>query len=223
MPINVRNILTDNANQDGINDHSGVNEMSNTTPPNALTNGRLVFFQEFLKHPYQIGSIISSSRFLERRIVKTAGINSAKTIAELGPGVGGTTQAILSAMGEGTKLVSVEINAHFHSLVSRIKDDRLIPHLGNAVSLKEIISIYGLSAPEVVISGIPFSTMNPATGSKIIGAITSILSPGGRFVAYQLSKRVSSLSLPFLGPGHVEVEFFNIPPMRVYRWEKNRL
>ncbi len=198
-------------------DFVGVNEMSNMESLHALMDGRFAFFREFLRHPHQIGSIIPSSRFLERRIVETAGINSAKTIVELGPGVGGTTRAILSAMGEGAKLVSVEINAHFHSLVSRIKDDRLIPHLGNALSLKGIISIYGLSEPEVVISGIPFSTMNPATGTKIIGEITSVLSPGGRFVAYQLSKRVSFLSLPFLGPGHVEVELFNIPPMRIYR------
>ncbi|UCF84540.1 MAG: methyltransferase type 12, partial [Desulfobacteraceae bacterium] len=163
-----------------------------------------------------------SSRFLEYRIVEAAGISSAKTIVELGPGCGGTTRAILRSMAPHARLLSIEINTHFHALVSRIGDNRLIAHLGNAQGLNEIISMYGLGAPDVVISGIPFSTMSHISGTQILEAITSALAPGGRFVAYQVSKRVASLSLPFLGPGYVEVEFLNIPPMRVYRWEKNR-
>ncbi len=60
--------------------------MSNEKPLHAPTDGRLALFQEFLKHPLQIGSVISSSRFLECRVVETAGIGSARTIVELGPG-----------------------------------------------------------------------------------------------------------------------------------------
>ena len=53
-------------------------------------NGSLVFLQEFLKHPLQIGSIIPSSRFLERRVVEAAGAADGEVIVELGPGVGGS-------------------------------------------------------------------------------------------------------------------------------------
>ncbi len=190
-------------------------------PVNSLINGRLAFFQEFLKHPLQIGSIIPSSRFLERRIMEAAVITSAMTIVELGSGTGGTTRAILRAMPQHAKLLSIEINPYFHTLVSSIEDGRLIAHLGNACGLKEIISMYGLDAPEVVISGIPFSTMNRSEGSLVIEAISSMLAPNGRFVAYQVSKRVTSLCRPFLGPEQVMVELLNIPPMRVYKWEKN--
>lgn len=196
--------------------------MSDQKPLHALIDGRLALFQEFLKHPLQIGSVISSSRFLECRVVETAGISSAKTIVELGPGTGGTTRAILKAMAQRSKLLSIENNPHLHTLVNRIEDDRLIAHLGDAIGLKKILSMYGLDAPEVLISGIPFSTMNHGSGSQIIESISSVLAPGGRFVAYQVSKRVARLCQPILGPGQMEVELFNIPPLRVYRWEKNR-
>jgi phospholipid N-methyltransferase len=195
--------------------------MANMKPVNSLINGRFAFFQEFLKHPLQIGSIIPSSRFLERRILEAAAITSAKIIVELGSGTGGTTRAILRAMPQHAKILSIEINPHFHTLVSSIKDDRLIAHLGNACGLKEIISKYGLGAPEAVISGIPFSTMNHSEGSQVIEAISSLLAPNGRFVAYQVSKRVASLCRPFLGSEQIVVELLNIPPMRVYKWEKN--
>jgi len=187
----------------------------------ALIDGRLALFQEFLKHPRQIGSVISSSRFLEFRIVESAGIGSAKTIVELGPGTGRTTRAILKAMTPRSKLLSIEKNPHLHSLVNRIEDDRLITHLGDADGLMQILSIYGIDPPEVLISGIPFSTMSHTSGSRIIETISSVLAPGGRFVAYQVSKRVAYLCRPILGQGKMEVELFNIPPHRVYRWEKN--
>jgi len=195
--------------------------MSNAKPVFSLINGRFVFFQEFLKHPLQVGSIIPSSRFLEQRILEAAGIASVKTVVELGSGTGGTTRAILRAMPRHAKLLSIEINPHFHSLVSSIKDDRLIAHLGNASKLREIMSMYGLDAPDALISGIPFSTMKHNEASGVIEAISSLLPANGCFVAYQVSKRVESLCQPFLGPGRMTVELLNIPPMRVYKWDKN--
>jgi phosphatidylethanolamine/phosphatidyl-N-methylethanolamine N-methyltransferase len=191
-------------------------------PFHNLLNDSFIFFQEFLKHPFQIGSVIPSSRFLERRLVEAAGIHSAKTIVELGPGTGSTTRAILRAMAQDARLLSIELNPHLYSLVSRIEDDRFIPHLGNAYELREIISLYGLGAPEVVISGIPFSTMSRISGSQILETIASVLATRGRFVAYQVSKRIVRLNQYFPEPRQVDVELelFNIPPLRVFRWEK---
>ena len=203
-------------------DFVGVMRMSYKKPLSALIDGRLSLFQEFLKHPLQIGSVISSSRFLECRVVKTAGISSAGTIVELGPGAGGTTRAILKAMARRSKLLTIELNPNLHALVGRIEDDRLIAHLGDASELKDILMMYGLNPPEVLVSGIPFSTMSQGSGARILETISAVLAPGGRFIAYQLSKRVACLCRPILGPGRMEVELFNIPPLRVYRWEKNR-
>ncbi len=196
--------------------------MTKANPLHALTNGWFVFFQEFLRHPLQIGSIIPSSRFLERRIVAAAGIPSVKTVVELGPGTGGTTRAILRAMAPDAQLLSVELNPHFHKLVCRIDDARLIPHLGSARELARIVSTHALDPPGAVISGIPFSTMDPTAGTQILETIASLLPPGGRFVAYQVSTRVASLSRQLTAPGQMamELELFNIPPLRVFCWQK---
>ena len=184
-------------------------------------NGQFAFFQEFLRHPLQIGSVIPSSRFLEKRILEVSGVSGAKTIVELGSGTGGTTRAILSEMPRDARLLSIEINPHLHESVSKIADDRLIAHLGNAGELKTILDRYGMNRPDVVISGIPFSTMSYRSGTKVVQAISSLLAPNGRFVAYQVSKRVAELCRPFLGAGQMKIEILNIPPVRVYQWEKN--
>lgn len=183
-------------------------------------NGRSVFLQEFLKHPRQIGSIIPSSRFLERRIVEAAGVASANVVVELGPGTGGTTRAILRAMPQHARLLSIEINPLFHAMVRRIKDDRIIAHLGSACELREILSGYGLPPPDAVISGIPFSTMSRNEGIRILEDVSSLLAPDGRFVAYQVSNRVASLCPRSLGPVQATTELLNVPPMRVFQWRK---
>jgi phospholipid N-methyltransferase len=183
-------------------------------------NGRSVFLHEFLKHPLQIGSIIPSSRFLERRIVEAAGVASANVIVELGPGTGGTTRAILRAMPQYARLLSIEINPLFHAMVRSIKDDRIIAHLGSAGELKEILSGYGLARPNAVISGIPFSTMSRDEGIRILEEVSSLLAPGGRFVAYQVSNRVASLCPHSLGLVQATTELLNIPPMHVFQWHK---
>lgn len=187
---------------------------------NTRAGNRLNFFREFIKHPLQIGSIVPSSRFLERRITQLARIDQAETIVELGSGTGGTTLAMLHAMRADAKLLSIDINPHFHALVGRIRHPHLIAHLGDARALREILSAYQLPSPDLVISGIPFSTMPPESGREIVETIATTLAQGGRFVAYQLSKRVAELSVPVFGEPRVETELLNIPPMRVYVWEK---
>ena len=188
--------------------------MPDSKTKGGILNGRLVFIKEFLKHPLQIGSIIPSSRYLERRIVEAAGAASVDVIVELGPGTGGVTRAMLRAMPRHARLLSIEINPTFNKLVGKIKDHRLI-------ELREIIAQYGLGPPNAIVSGIPFTTMSPSVGSQILESVSSVLPPNGRFVAYQVKNQVAILGRPFLGTGQISTEFLNIPPMRIFRWEKN--
>jgi phosphatidylethanolamine/phosphatidyl-N-methylethanolamine N-methyltransferase len=187
----------------------------------SVSENRVDFFLQFLKHPRQIGSVIPSSGFLTRRVLEAAELGSARVVVELGPGTGGTTRAMLNAMAPNATLLSVDINPRFVEMVSRIQDPRLVPHLGSAAELRDILAHHELSAPDVVISGIPFSTMPPNLGTSIIEEIRAALAPGGRFVAYQASSRVAALCRPIMGPGEDVLELRNIPPMRVYTWMKN--
>lgn len=194
--------------------------MASSKPSLFKTNGRLVFFQEFMKHPLQIGSVIPSSRFLEQRIVRSANVATAKVIVELGPGTGGVTRAMLQAMPKDATLLSIEINPTFHSIVDRIDDQRIIAHLGSASELKHILAQYGLDAPDAIVSGIPFSTMNRSLGSQIVAAVSAALPANGRFVAYQVKRQVATLCEPFMGTGQTTLELLNIPPMRIFQWVK---
>jgi len=182
---------------------------------------RLAFLRAFLRAPRRVASIVPSSRFVERRIIARSAVAAATTIVELGPGTGGTTRAILRAMPQHARLLCIEIDPILHGLLRRIGDPRLIAHLGSAEQLQEILNQHGLPAPDVIISGIPFSTMDRAVGRRILEAVSAALSHGGRFVAYQVRDRVAHLGSPGLDLRRVELEWLNLPPLRVFQWEKN--
>jgi phospholipid N-methyltransferase len=183
---------------------------------------RMAFLQGFLKSPKQVGSIIPSSRFLERRIVRAAEIARASLVVELGPGTGGTTRALLRAMSPDARLLAIEIDPRFVGLLRRTPDPRLIVHEGSASEIEDALRRHQLPAPDVILSGIPFSTMARSVGEQILRSVYDALEPGGLFVAYQVRDRVEILGRRVFGRPQVQTEILNVPPMRVYRWQKQR-
>jgi phospholipid N-methyltransferase len=185
---------------------------------------RVVFFRSFLRRPREVGSIIPSSRFLERRVVRCADTSHARCLVELGPGTGGTTRALLAAMAPDARLLSIEINPRLAILVrQRNPDPRLTVHQGSAADIAEALSAAGLGSPDVVLSGIPFSTLERSLALAILRSVRDVLAPGGRFVAYQVRDRVAVLGRQVFGRPSVQMELRNVPPMRIYCFEKPSL
>jgi phospholipid N-methyltransferase len=181
---------------------------------------RIAFFKGFLKRPSVVGSVIPSSRFLERRIVKLMDVSSAKRIVELGPGTGGVTRAVLRKMNADAKLLAIEINPDFIPVLRQMGDPRLIVHEGDVRFLREVLDEHGLEGADAVFSGIPFSTMSRSLAQEILHAVSRSLSPGGCFIAYQFRNRVAEIGCDVFGSPNVEIELLNVPPCRLYCWQK---
>ena len=192
--------------------------MSASTPERQ--DNRLAFFRGFLDRPKEVGSVVPSSRFLERRLVQISELARAELAIELGPGTGGTTRALLAGMRPDARLLAIEINPHFAELLRRtIRDPRLIVHEGSAAHIGRALATHQLPLADVILSGIPFSTMDEAEGLEIVRGVEQHLAPNGRFVAYQFRDRVESLGRQVFGVPQVHTELRNVPPMRIYRWD----
>lgn len=180
----------------------------------------------FLKHaitsPLQVGYFMPSSPWLIEQIAKSAHLGDAKYIMELGPGTGGTTKGILKYMSDDAELISVEINQKFiEHMQNTIDDKRLTISDKGAQNLVEIMDDQGWESADVIISGIPFSTLPKGMDKAIMQSIHEALKPGGIFLAYQLRDLVSKLAEPLFGEYTFKtVEFKNLPPMRIYAWKK---
>jgi phosphatidylethanolamine/phosphatidyl-N-methylethanolamine N-methyltransferase len=199
----------------------GQGTLANGNPNIGPLRDSLEFLRGFMRHPAQVGSVIPSSRWLEQRLVRQAGVADARIVVELGPGTGGTTAAMLQAMAPAARLMAIELDPEFHQHLNATLDDpRLILELGSAERIADFLKAHHLPAPDAIVSGIPFSTMPREASSRIAAAVAQVLRPGGRFVAYQVRAHVAAFVAPYLGEPDKQWEMANVPPVRVFTWVK---
>ena len=165
--------------------------MSNNHRTPGKSRSGLLFALNFFRHPLMLGSIVPSSRFLIRQLLKPVDWSQARVIVEYGPGVGVITAEVLRRMRPDALLIAIETNPDFVSyLRDSIKDERLRVVEGSAESVDEILRRYGQSNASYVISGIPFSTIPAPIRERILLKTCDVLKPGGSFLVYQFSSRV---------------------------------
>jgi phospholipid N-methyltransferase len=183
----------------------------------AVTSSLVLFSRNFIKHPRMLGSLIPSSRFLVNRLLDQVDWSRAGTIVEYGPGVGTFTGEILGRLRADASLVAIETNRDFARYLTRsLRDDRLHVIEGSAADAQENLRERGLGRADYVISGIPYSTMDPELRAQILRTTHDLLQPDGAFLVYQFTRAV----LPYLRQvfPHVQQEFEprNIMPARLF-------
>lgn len=189
---------------------------------NSLKDSAL-FLKHAIKHPLQVGYLLPSSPWLIAEIAATAELSGHKRIIELGPGTGGTTKGLLATMDADAELITVEINPKFIAhLKKTIDDKRLSINASGAQNLSQIIKKRDWPNVDVIVSGIPFTTLPKGMDEDIMSAIHKTLKPGGIFLAYQLRDHVSGLAKDYFGaPNKKKVTYKNFPPMKIYTWRKS--
>jgi phospholipid N-methyltransferase len=165
--------------------------MSNNQRTPGRPRSGWLFALNFFRHPLMLGSIVPSSRFLIRELLKPVDWDQAKVIVEYGPGVGVITTEVLKRMRPDAMLIAIETNPDFVTyLRDSIQDERLHVVEGSAEAVDEILKRYGQNNASYVISGIPFSTIPAPVRERILQKTCEALKPGGSFLVYQFSSRV---------------------------------
>ena len=182
----------------------------------------VLFSRNFIKHPRMLGSLIPSSRFLVNRLLDQVDWARADTVVEYGPGVGTFTEASLRRLKPGGRVVAIDTNRDFARYLSNtLRDDRLHVVEGSAANAQESLRERGLGRADYVISGIPYSTMDPALRERILKTTHDVLQPDGSFLVYQFTRAV----LPYLRQvfPQVDQEFEprNIMPARLFYCRRN--
>jgi len=179
------------------------------------------FLRGFASRPLKVASVWPSSRDLGDRLAALPCLQQARCVVELGPGLGGTTRALLSAMRRDSRLVGIEIVEQFAEALRTIPDPRLHIVQGCALGLDQLLRAHRLPRPDVVISGIPFSALSREEGAALVRTIHALLPTGGTFVTYQIRTRVRELANELFGPARESAVLANIPPLRVFEWQKS--
>lgn len=177
----------------------------------------LLFSRNFLKHPRMLGSVIPSSRFLVNRLLRQVDWARARTIVEYGPGVGTITSHLLRRLGPDGRLVAIDTNREFVSHLGRtLRDPRLHVVEGSAADTATVLAERGLARADYVISGIPYTTMDPAVRDRILRTTHDVLHTEGMFLVYQFTRAVQPFLHEVFAQVQADFEPRNIMPARLY-------
>src|ERR1700692_126056 len=120
-----------------------------------------LFFKRFLQKPFQVASIIPSSRALVERVSDKIDFARARVIAEYGPGEGVHTREIARRMRSDAQLLIFELDAAFSRDLKRqfANDPRVHVYNRDAAALPDELQRLGIASCDYILSGIPFSIL----------------------------------------------------------------
>ena len=71
------------------------------------------FLAEYLKHPFTIGAVAPSSKYLAKKMLRNVTFNQARVIIEYGPGTGVFTEEIIKEKNRKRFFLSLKIIRYF--------------------------------------------------------------------------------------------------------------
>jgi phospholipid N-methyltransferase len=181
----------------------------------------VLFFKRFLQRPFQVASIIPSSKALVERVASKMDFTAPRVIAEYGPGEGVHSRAIAQRMERNSTLLLFELDPDLsRDLTRQFADDPRV-HVFNAdaAHLPLELERLGIPACDYIVSGIPFSILEIEKKRALLQKTYDALAPGGSFVIYQVTNELRQHATLFQ---HAESEYFlqNIPPMFITVFDK---
>lgn len=148
-----------------------------------MANDAGLFFGEFFRSPGTIGALAPSSLRLADAVCKPVPERGEPIVVELGPGTGSFTAEIQRRLGGRGHHLAVELNERLAGrLAARFPTVDLV--CGDAVHLREVLEERGLRHADVIVSGLPWAVFPTETQRRLLGAVTTVLTPGGAFTTF---------------------------------------
>jgi phosphatidylethanolamine/phosphatidyl-N-methylethanolamine N-methyltransferase len=187
-----------------------------------MTSDLSRFFRTWLKQPMLTGAVSPSGKALAKAMANEVAADGAWPVLELGPGTGPVTAALIERGIAAERIVAVEFNAGFCSLlVDRFRGLNVVE--GDAYDLAMSLPP-GLTGPyAAAVSSLPLLTRPAAARVKFIDEVLGRLLPGGVLIqfSYGLGPPVRAK------PGGFSVSraafvLANLPPAQVWLYRRER-
>lgn len=139
-----------------------------------------LMFTKFLRQGTSIASVMPSSKFLARKLLKGIDWQSAKCIVELGAGTGPITAELVKRAAPTTRLLIIERDADFcNRLRQRFPGVDIAQ--ADAATLDQLLLERGIEKADYVISGLPLPSFPAELRDGILASVSKTLSPDGDF------------------------------------------
>jgi phospholipid N-methyltransferase len=183
-----------------------------------------ILFRRFLARPLQVAYVLPSSKALVRRVLDKMDFAKARVFVEFGAGEGCYTRELAKRLAPDAKLLAFELDGQLAAHLRRqFRDDpRVMVYEQDAATFREELQQLGIREADYVLSGIPFSYLEPKKKKQILAAVHDGLTADGQFIVYQVTPELKGHTRMFAAH---EVEYFlaNIPPMFIVACHKSAI
>tara|TARA_B100000949_G_C14196605_1_gene414141 strand:+ start:74 stop:652 length:579 start_codon:yes stop_codon:yes gene_type:complete len=143
----------------------------------------LLFFYNFVRHPKSTGAVFPSSRRLAKKMIDGAGLETATSVVELGPGTGAFTGAIAERLEDPGIYLGIELREKFAAIV-KDKFPQLLVVNDSAEKIVENLGKIDRQKADAIISGLPWAAFDADLQKRIMKSVTAALAPGGTFSTF---------------------------------------
>ncbi len=183
-----------------------------------------ILFRRFLASPLKVAYVLPSSKALVKRVLGKIDFERSRVFVEFGAGEGCYTRELVKRLAPDAKLLVFELDHHLaeHLRQQFEGDGRVLIYAQDAATFRDELQKLGFAEADYVLSGIPFSYLEPAKKKEILRAVHEGLTAEGQFIVYQVTPELKVHTRMFAAH---EVEYFlpNIPPMFIVACHKSSI
>jgi phosphatidylethanolamine/phosphatidyl-N-methylethanolamine N-methyltransferase len=177
-----------------------------------------LFLAQMLRRPHEVVALAPSSEDLARAMAAAIPMPAGR-VAELGPGTGKLTRAILARGVAAADLTLFELNPEF---CARLRDR--FPGVAVLNAPAQALPDHCAPGLSAVVSGLPLLSMSDAVQQAIVGAAFDRLAPGGLFIQFTYGRNASVAPAVQRALGLVARRgarvWNNLPPARVWTYRR---
>ena len=171
------------------------------------------FATQFLRSPLSVGSPLASSGRLVRRMLGPLPWSRLDVIVGYGSGTGSFTPEALQGLKPNGRLFAIDTDETFtQTLQETLPDGRLHALTGSAAEAHPLLAQHGVTHVDAIISGLPFSSLDPGEAARILDVSERLLAPDGLFVAYQVRSTLEELLRTRFRTVDHDYEWRHLPP-----------
>lgn len=155
----------------------------------------------------RVGALASSSQHLVEKALRSLHNRPLRNVVEYGPGDGMMTRELLRRLASDGKLIVIESNSDFATLLRGIQDPRLEVICGDVQEVIPKLYTDGLRNVDCIVGSIPFSWLSTKEREHVLTDSLQLLSKNRSFiffhqyipiVAWAMNKFFEKVSVSFV-------------------------
>ncbi|HEY7457161.1 MAG TPA: methyltransferase domain-containing protein [Xanthobacteraceae bacterium] len=182
--------------------------------PKLRLDDEVRFIASWLQHPLKVGAVSPSGRALARAVASEIDPSIPGPVVELGPGTGPVTEALIERGVTPERLVLVEYDAEFCTLLRRRFPGATVVE-GDAYALGETLTGIVKEPLAAVVSCLPLMTRPLNARVRLLNAAMRLLRRGAPYVQFTYAVTAPIPSRRYRVTSSPRI-WLNIPPARVW-------